>query len=405
MTGTAKSITAVVEKIVEGGLGLIRSDQGVVFCRGVIPGETVEVELLATRRGVLWGRLIRVIDSSPERRDPECPHFSEFAPEGGCGPHGGCGGCDFMHMTRAAEIAFKASVTRETLARMSGREIPADFIGAPPPPLGYRNTVRLQGEAGALGFFRSGTKEIVDIADCVVAEESIRGEIRRWKKSPDATMPRTLTIRAASGDASHSALSPVATRGAKQGECVDAGESVTIRLRGRDFRVSIGSFFQINTGVAGNLIDCARAELPRGRRLFDLFAGVGTFAISLADRYDEVYGFEISRSAIGDFRVNAEGLSGLRIEEWDAARGFRREVEAGDAVILDPPRIGLPRRLRDEIAGWRPHPAIAYVSCDAATLGRDLKALLDSGYALRSPVRLFDMFPRTAHVEMMAFLE
>lgn len=337
-----------------GGLGLIRSPQGVIFCRGAIPGEVIEIDKMTKRRGVLWAEKFRVIEASPDRVAPVC-RYAEH-----------CGGCDFMHMTYEAEKRHKREMIRNALRRGLGEELPlADGIAATDSPLEYRNSIRLHGDGRHLGYHKKNSNDIVDIDDCPIAVPSIRAAIKRQDK-------HDVTLRA------ESAMS----------------------LLGRNFRVSPQSFFQCNIAMAEKIISDLRQCLPAGPRLLDLFAGVGSFALSLSDRYESVIGYEIVRSAVDDFRENANGLSHVAAWEWDASKGLKDPIAPGDVLILDPPRTGLPEKLRTALIGAEPQ-ALAYISCDAATFARDVKEMRKGGYILSHPIYLYDMFPRTAHVELM----
>jgi 23S rRNA (uracil1939-C5)-methyltransferase len=464
-------VRAVVERFAAGGYGLCRTSEGVIFVRGAIPGEEIEITRVERRRGVGWARAWRLLTPSPDRIASVCPHFPT------------CGGCDFHHVTYERELEAKRQVTAETLRRLSGLAIEVEGPIVPhtgAQPLEYRNTIRIQGGAtdgrpssarqdaasqeggatdgrpssarqdaasqegggGYLGFCEKESNSIVDIRDCPIAAKSIREELPLRKAKALEDIPRSVTFRAgqAGPDDSSPAVSVVTTwngrteieGGATDGRPPPAPQDaafaaggptgvrllgpgpgfVWIRLLDRLYRVGPRSFFQVNTAVAEEVIRDLRELLPPGRRFVDLFAWVGTFAIALADRYERVEAYEISRSALDDFRVNAEGLAKITIREWDAARGLsgpstmpalKEPLERDDIVIVDPPRVGLPDRLTADLVRMRPS-VVAYVSCDPATLARDLKALVAAGYAVARPVRLYDMFPRTAHVESLAIL-
>lgn len=350
---------ALIESIASGGYGLARTPEGVIFIRGVIPGETVEIFKSHRRRGVLWADEFRVTESSPERTESACPYFPA------------CGGCDFHHMTYEAELKYKLMVVRDTLRRISGAELPTVDAVSHADPLEYRNSVRLQGEAGHLGYFRKESNEVVEIDDCPIAAPAIRAALPRREQ-------KMLRV-----DSS--------------GQLVN--ETRTMRFLSRDYRVSPESFFQVNVSVAEMIARDLRDRLPRAHQLVDLFAGVGTFALALADLFPVVLGCEIAPSALDDFRFNARDLPSVTVLEWDAAKGLKTRVTPDDVLILDPPRTGLPPRLIAALSRARPK-AFAYISCDAATFARDAKILM-GGFRLSEPIRVYDMFPRTAHVELL----
>ncbi|MEK8023710.1 MAG: hypothetical protein AAB229_07875 [Candidatus Hydrogenedentota bacterium] len=356
----------------------------------MIPGELITIGQLVRKRGVFWAEEVRIVEPSPDRTEPACPYASD------------CGGCDFHHMTYEREKTEKILMTRDTFRRIVGRDLPVSDRVEALEPHGYRNSIRIQGGAGYLGYCRKESNEIVDIDDCLIAMPEVREEIRRRKARNAGKPPKSLTIRCGT---TPGALCTIET---SRGAMVVAGGQdragrITVMFLGRSYRVSPHSFFQVNIAIAERIALAMRDQLPPGPRLLDLFAGVGTFALAMSDRYQTVTGCEISREAVEDFRHNAAGVGNVEVREWDAAKGLRDRVAREDVLILDPPRTGLPRRLADALAHASPA-ALAYVSCDTPTFARDMRLLLDSGYELNDNVRLFDMFPRTAHVELFAVL-
>ncbi len=387
-----------IEKIAAGGWGVARTPEGTVFCRAVAPGEEVEAGRLEKRRGILWAQECRVLEPSSARVEPDCPLFPL------------CGGCDFRHMTYGAELEAKTAATAETLRRVAGRPIPLDPLPGPdalPPPHSYRNTIRIQGGAGYLGFCRKNSVEIVDVEDCPLAQPAIRRAMPGAREEARRMQTKSVTFRAGFDSAEADprgepgALCVIKT---SHGRTAVEGGALHLPLAGRLYRVSPRSFFQVNTEAAGRIVDHLRSALPAGPRLLDLFAGVGSFALALADRYDAVWGAEISKDAVMDFRENARGNPRVKIVAWDAFRELPEPIRPDDVVVLDPPRTGLPRILVGKLSRERPR-ALAYVSCDPATFARDLALLRDGGYRLAGPVRPFEMFPRTAHVELCAVME
>lgn len=379
----------VVEKIVAGGIGLLRTDEGVVFARAVLPGELIELGPLTRRRGTLWADAPTILEPSPERVTPACRYFPT------------CGGCDFQHASRAAELSAKLAATADTLRRISGRDVAARWADGIEtlPPLGYRNTIRIQGGAGWLGYCEKHSHSIVDIEDCPLGQPPIREGIRAARAAAAREKVKSATLRCGKDEE----LVMILT---SHGRTRMTGGPLHIELAGRSYRVDPRAFFQVNTAAAGLIVRDLRADLVPGPRLLDLFAGVGAFAIALADRFDQVSGWEIAREAVDDFRFNASGLANVDMATWDAAQGLKVPLAPTDVVIVDPPRTGLPDRLRSSLTdegNARPR-QLAYVSCDPATFARDLAALAGC-WRLSGPVRLYDMFSRTAHVELMAILE
>lgn len=389
-------IRGKVEKIVAGGWGLLRTPEGVVFCRNVIPGEEVEVEVEAEsrRRGVVWSGKAKILRASADRVEPACPNFPA------------CGGCDFQHLNYRSELALKYEMVRESLQRLARVSLPvADFDRAflTLPCQDYRDTVKLRGAAGRLGFFRKRSKKLVPVENCLIASPRIGKEIRRWNEGEKKRSLQVLTIREGNlalpegGD-------NLVTIAEFPSRISFTGAKLYFRLGGRIFTVSPTSFFQTNIAATELILKDLKKYLPPASRLLDLFAGVGLFSISLAESYSKVKGLEISRSAIKDFRENARGDEKIGIEVWNAEDGLPEEIGNNDLLLLDPPRTGLPSRLRQELSHSRPR-ALAYLSCDPATFARDLTQLLEGGYRLEGEIKLYDMFPRTAQVELLAILK
>lgn len=380
---------AVIEKIVAGGSGLARTPDGVVLVRAVLPGEVVETGPHVRRRGALWSDNPIILEPSADRIQSVCPYFPS------------CGGCDFQHASRKAELEAKRTATADTFRRIAGYVIDVEWAEgvAELPSEGYRNSIRIQGGAGWLGYCEKHSHRIVDIEDCPIAMKPVRAGIREARAESARIPVKSATLRCGDDGSLVSILT-------SHGRTLLKGGPLTIGFQGRSYRVDPRSFFQVNVRAAELIARDLRAILPAGPRLVDLFAGVGTFALALADRYETVLGLEIAREAVADFRINASALPHVLMETWDASRGLKVPLDTADVVIVDPPRTGLPERLKAALDGSRgPLPCcLAYISCDPATLARDL-AELAGAWSIVGPVRLYDMFSRTAHVESMAILE
>ncbi|OIO30812.1 MAG: hypothetical protein COS94_09630 [Candidatus Hydrogenedentes bacterium CG07_land_8_20_14_0_80_42_17] len=384
-----------IEKIVNGGWGLARTDGKVVFIRAVIPGEIADVKKYEEKKGILWATEFELTETSPERISSECPYFPL------------CGGCDFQHMSYSVEQKLKLESIREVLKKICGESAEKFELkwetGIDIPIEEYRNTIRMQGEDGYLGFCKKSSNDIVDIEDCRIAARKIRDDIAYRKALAKEKNVKSITWRVGSGiEQNSSEMTVVMT---SRGNSYLEGGSVNFKFGEVIFHVSPNSFFQVNLDIAEQMVNHLKNNLPNGARLFDLFAGVGTFALCLKEKYEKVIGMEISRDAVNDFQTNIKLNSAKNIEfqNWDAARGLKEPLRTDDIVILDPPRTGLPEKLIANLLKSKPR-KIAYVSCDPATFARDLKSLFKADYRLDGAIHLFDMFPRTAHVELLAIL-
>jgi 23S rRNA (uracil1939-C5)-methyltransferase len=401
-----------------GGAAVGRLEDGAaVFVQGGLPGELVDAELTERKPRFARGRLLEVIEPAPERVAPPCPHFLE-----------GCGGCQWQHAGYEAQVAYKQQILVDHLRRMGGIADPPLLEPVPSPqPFGYRNVAELHIGGKAVGFNREGSHDLVDIRHCPLVEEPIDAALQVVRANREQLRGvGSVQIRngldglqlALITDDDPRAYKLLAPQLAEQvgGLCRVAGAKVGatsmrglhgepwlhLQLAGRQFRVSALSFFQVNNAVAEALAAAVVAHIPPNGRILDLFSGVGTFAILVADQSDEVVAVEELPAAIADAHANiAEAAAdNVRLVQADVAASAELAGQSWDAAILDPPRAGCPRAILNALNAQR----IAYVSCDPSTLARDLKILLARGYALTS-LQLLDMFPQTYHLETLAILE
>ncbi len=354
---TLPEIELDVTGVVAGGDGIARETNGrVVFVRGALPGERVAVHLTEERKDFARAEVDRVITPSSDRVVPPCPFVAA-----------GCGGCEWQHVSPAAQARFKRDIVVDALRRIARIEDPpvAECIALP--PLRYRTTVRVAIDGdGRPAFRKASSHDLVTVNDCLVAHPTIADQLRdgRWRGQ------REVTLRVAD-------LQVVA---------------------GRRFRVSPGSFFQIRPDGAAELVRLAGDALARHEitSVVDLYAGVGLFAGALHDRGVEVRAaVEGSRLAAADARVNLQGV--CEVVETDVGKWTGTPV---DAVVADPSRRGL---MADGVAAIeRCAPRVVIlVSCDAAALGRDAKLLAAAGFGLET-VQPVDLFPHTSHVEAVS---
>jgi len=362
-----------IEKLVFGGDGLARTGAQVVFVPFAAPGDVLRIRVTEVGRGFARGAIVEIVQPGPSRRDPRCRHF------------GVCGGCTLQHVGYAAQVEAKAEFVRESLRRLGG----IDWSGAIPvrtgAEYGYRARAELQARRGHLGWFRAGTHEIVDVTECPVLvpeAEALLAGLREER-------PRH-AVHIAVGDDGVATADPRAT--------------VHRRVAGLDFEVAPDAFFQGNRVLADALVEDATAGAS-GACAIDLYAGAGLFSLALARRFTRVVSVEGRRAASAQAAANAQrnGIANVEfaqqpVEEWLAAHTGSRP----DLVLLDPPRAGADARATRLIAALGAS-AITYVSCDPATLARDLRAFGAAGYRLESVVAL-DMFPQTHHVETVAKL-
>ncbi len=403
----------------------------VVFVRHTLPGERV---LARVTEGGAKDRFWRadaeqVLQAAPERVPPPCPLS---------GP-GGCGGCDFQHVSPAGQRALKASVVREQLVRLGGldpaeledlqvRPVPGDADG-----LGWRTRVRWSvGPGGELGLHPHRSHEVLPVPHCPIAHPRLQqlglGE-RTWPgiaavesvapSGPDlpllvlhpATGKGRVSVPPLAGEVSAAVATDEGLQRLRGRTWV--GEQVTLPDgRPQAFRVTGAGFWQVHPGAAQALLDAVLelAGARPGERVLDLYAGVGLFAAGLGMAVapdGEVVAVESDPKACADARRSLHEVPGVRIEQGRTERVLPRLVGQGlgpvDVVVLDPPRSGAGRAVLEPVLALRPR-AVVYVACDPAALGRDVGIAARAGWRL-SAMRAYDLFPMTHHVECVALLE
>jgi 23S rRNA (uracil1939-C5)-methyltransferase len=378
-----------------GGDAIARDAGGrVVFVSGALPGEMVRVELTDERRDFARARTVEVVEASPERVAPPCPHLSA-----------GCGGCGWQHVAPAAQPVLKAGIVLDALRRLAGLEV--EVATAPPLPVGARRTtVRVAvGPGGRLGYRSARSHDVVEVGSCQVAHPLLEELLAVGE--PGAATELTLRCGARTGERMVVA-SPTAEGVVVPDDVVVVGEDelaagrrawITEEAAGRRWRVSARSFFQSGPEAAEALVatvgEAVGQPATDGERLVDLYGGVGLFAATVgAGRRTALV--ERSASSVADARANLAD-TGARVLRLDVDRWRPSRAEV---VVADPPRSGLGKAVVAAVAATRA-PLVVLVSCDAAALGRDASLLGAAGYTLES-CSVIDAFPHTPHVEVVS---
>ncbi len=382
-------ITQTIEEMAFMGEGFARHEGEPVFIPGTIPGEEVTATVWRKSRRYLEADLKEIKRPSPQRVAPPCPYF------------GPCTGCQWQHIAYPYQLELKTKMVADQLRRVGGfeRAPVAPAIGCDD-PWGYRNHARFTiGPEGQVGFVNRSRRSFVRIERCMIMDEGINGILAQLQ----GRCAETTQLSVRYGVRTGRALIQPKLRSAAIG--LESGQThYEEDLLGRRFRIASPSFFQVNVRQAGRLVEVVRDRLAlRGdATLVDAYAGVGTFAALLAPGVRRVYAIEESASAVEDARVNVAGLANVTLVEGRTEEALGQLPERPDAVVLDPPRAGCHESALRALAALGT-PRVVYVSCDPASLARDLKLLTELGYDL-AEVQPIDMFPHTYHIEAVATL-
>jgi 23S rRNA (uracil1939-C5)-methyltransferase len=421
-----------IEKLVYGGDGLAHHDGHTVFVPLVLPGELVQIESSARKKKFIRGRLERVVEPSADRVPAPCQHY------------GRCGGCQYQHMRYEAQLRYKSEILRETLGRIGRIQWTGAIETQASPPFGYRNRAQWklrpnqEGEGGSagIGYFEMGSTKLCAVTECTILSPRLAETFSRLRQvvSQDKFLSAVDEIEAFadSGDekillnlsAERLADSPESMAAALRKSLPNV-ESILIQDRradtfhlagpgyltyaaaGAQFRVGHLSFFQVNRFLIEPLVDAVIGK-ARGRLALDLFAGVGLFTVALAKQFERVIGVESNLAAAKDLEDNLKKSGGASPSSRNiTAEGFlSRWHETPDLVVIDPPRAGVETEAIAHLKKLAPA-RIHYVSCDPATLARDLAQLAGTdganAYEIES-INLFDIFPQTYHMEVLVRL-
>ena len=419
-------VEALVEKGVYRGRGLARVEGRVVFVPRAHPGDRVRARVSEVHAGWAEAALVEVLEPSTDRRSSPCPYVPR------------CGGCAYQDYADAAELGLKEAVLRESLAR-AGAAWEGPITRYASVATGWRMRASLhfaRGEGGPrLGFRQEGTRRVIDVLACLQLSDAMNGAARALHgalagRSEAARVHGLELLEAPAGGALVATLETglarseapalASLRGAAPGltglgvrtrtgslEWLFGSPFVEPAALGIPLRAHAASFFQANRFLYEDLARTVVELVPDGgSRLVDLYAGVGLFALPLAARGErETVAVEQSASACEDalFAARRAGLRHVSVRQADVEAGLAAlPPRPGERIVLDPPRTGASKPLVEALAARRPD-AIVYVSCDPPTLGRDLALLSARGYR-PDVIHLFDMFPKTFHMETVVRL-
>ena len=435
--------TVTIEGYGEGGMGVARIDGRVVFVHGALRGEKCRVLILKTLKSVAFAKVLEVIEPSSERITPDCPYFPR------------CGGCTYRHIRYEEELRLKKQRVQDNLSRIGGSDVTVEEILGAQDTLRYRNKAQYPvSKDGAVGFYRARTHEVIECEHCLLVkpeadaaaealreymqscrvagydEKTGRGLVRHLYIRSNAAgeslvcvlvngdkLPKEDRLVALLRDACPKCTGIVLGTNTKKGNVILGDRYRTLwgsdrledTLCGKTFRLSVPSFYQVNRVQAERLYAKAIefAGLTGQETVLDLYCGAGTITLALSDHAKKVLGAEIVPEAIDDARENA-ARNGVKNAEFfcgdasDVAKKLARENLRPDVITVDPPRKGLAADVVESIAEMQPG-RVVYVSCDSATMARDVKRLADLGYTAQRACAV-DMFPRADHIETVVLL-
>ncbi len=429
------------------GSGVARVDGQVVFVPGALPGERCSVRIAHVGRSAVFAQLLSVLTPSAHRVEPDCPYFPR------------CGGCALRHMDYEQELALKQAHVQSCLTRIGGQTISALPITGAAQTDGYRNKIQfpVQEQDGrpVAGFFSGKTHRVIPVRHCRIqpdCADAIRGAVLAWMEQYHiraydeqthtgyirhiyirfgaesgqilvcivancAQLPKKKQLVTALLAAEPGITTIVFSPNTKKGNTVLGTEfhplygdgTITDTLCGLQFRLSAPAFYQVNHAQAERLYEKAvqLAGLTGNETVLDLYCGTGTITLCLARHAKKAIGVEIVPQAIEDAKFNAaqngmENAEFFCMDAGQAAKMLADRRTRPDVIVVDPPRKGVSADVIEAIGAMAPQ-RVVYVSCDPATLARDLKLLTAAGYTLQT-VEAFDLFPRCAHVETVVLL-
>lgn len=441
--------TVYIEDLTHDGNGVAKIEGYPLFIQGALPGETAEIHVLKTLKNYGFAKVVNLIEKSPERVDAPCVYFSQ------------CGGCQLQHLSYEGQLKWKQSMVANVMKRLGKIDAPVLPVKGMDEPWHYRNKSQIpfaQNEVGEMvaGFYKTKSHSIVDMERCLIQTgeaDTVMADLKRalevlgvrpYDEKSHQGMLRHVVVR--KGRATGEVMVVLVTKTRKFPQASAAVEKIrelipnvtsivqninsektnvifgneTFTLWGKDtiedtignvrFEISARSFYQVNPIQTEVLYKQALdyAQLTGNERVIDAYCGIGSISLFLAQKAGHVMGVEIVEQAIEDAKRNAElnGFTNTYFEAGPAEEVIPRWYKEGkeaDVLVVDPPRKGCDEALLNTIIEQKPK-RVVYVSCNPATLARDLRILEDGGYKTQE-VQPVDMFPHTTHCEAVAWLE
>jgi len=378
-----------VERIVPRGFGIAFAERLTVLIPLSVPGDELTVRIVEIKKRLAFAEIVEIKHPGARRVPAPCPYF------------GTCGGCNFQQMDYIAQLAAKREIVADCLRRLGKIEIKADIPIVPSPnPWGYRSRARwhLDRDVRAIGYFARNSNDLVDVNSCPVLTPGLYSTLEYLRESMewDTLWSERHEIEAASGEEGHVSIYSAEGR--------EPAAELSFSVKGETYFFSAETFFQANKFLIGELINAAVEGLT-GETALDLYAGVGLFALPLARKFAHVISVEEHSPAVKFAKKNAyhAGLSNIEMISSSVAGYLTDNARTkADLILIDPPRSGTEPGVIGRIAAMRPA-RIVYVSCEPSILARDLRILLDAGFAIET-IKAIDLFPQTHHVETVVRL-
>jgi len=403
------TFTVELTTLAYGGESLGRLPDGrAVFVPFALPGETVQVRLIEEKAGYARGELLEVLRASPDRITPRCAHYTL------------CGGCHYQHIPYERQLTAKTNILRDQLERIARMKAPPVEPCVPSPnPFYYRNHVQFHLTAqGKLGYQEMRSTRTFALQECHLPEEALN---QLWPQLDFDPLPGLERIYLRQGVEEDTILVlesseeqppeisvedltiSVVHRGPGGNQVLVGSDYVVMEVLGHNFRVSAGSFFQVNTPQAAAMIShlVEQLQVHASDTVLDIYAGVGFFSAFLAPLAERLIAIESSENACEDFTINLNEFDNVELYQATAEEALPELEVHPQVIIVDPPRTGVSRQAMDNILAMSPE-ILAYVSCDPATLARDARRLIEDGYFLKE-ITPFDLFPQTYHIESLSF--
>jgi len=403
----SKIIDLTLDNPAYGGDTIGRLPDGrAVFVPFSVPGETVRIRIVTEKKKYARAELLEILEPSPYRVDPRCKHFEA------------CGGCHYQHIAYEQQLLIKRKILQDQLERIGGIKDPQIEEMIPSPlEYNYRNQIEFHlSKEKKPGFIRANKEGIIEVSECHLPQESLNNIWPQLEIDPK-TGVSTIALRLGVEDDILLKLEsanffdaeldveslPVSIVHVSPGNSqILAGSAYTLmQVKGRDFHVSVGSFFQVNTPMADKMVTLIEDNIPEGTGVvLELFSGVGLFSAFIAEKVEKLIAIELSESAGEDFVANLDEYNNVELYQGSAEEILSILDVQPEIILADPPRTGLSKDVLRRILSLAPD-LILYISCDPATLARDSKLLSEGGYTAEKFVP-FDFFCQTYHIETLS---